>query len=413
MLHYMKIAGCHLLVQSFELYQIKAGPTCHPLELALEPPPHLHDWVHQTVRAVARLQQRLLLYNVKSTSKIRIVGDITDAGETKMARKEHLSHKGRWPLWQQREYESLEGDLKIECCRDGTQTLLKPMGRTVLNVAHLDMAVVEIPPQGFFIVSQYIVQNGMLALRGYELEQRIGDSTTYNEIGFGLEIDVQRHPGTDVWSIRPDGRDTDYAEVCVPIEVTQIRSGQRGDMRLQQVIIWNATTVRGTTGSMDRSIIQIACDRSNHRYQEVLRTGTVVAVDRSCAECKRLRGSERCGVCGAGITNTAGAVINPHQQTCVGHGRPVKLWMLPAEISPQATGLAVYLTLPGHGGLGPTGFDNWGGCWIIGRTLHRHDTARDTVTGKRLPHIKYSNRHLIEIRSMIALMRREGSFTAV
>jgi hypothetical protein len=39
-------------------------------------------------------------------------------------------------------------------------------------------------------------------------------------------------------------------------------------------------------------------------------------------------------------------------------------------------------------------------------------TAREIATGRRPSHIKFRNRHRIEIRSTIALMREGGSFTA-
>ncbi|OWY98145.1 hypothetical protein PHMEG_00031160 [Phytophthora megakarya] len=239
------ISAYHLLVESLEMYQVLAGLTGHPLEFLLEPPSHLQGWIHQTLRAAARLgvkasvewtnpaqcvserpndrpiwgsvcvstQQKILRFNVKYASKVRFIGDIADSSGLLLSRTDELARRGCWSRRQYLEFTDMEAAICRQCCIDGTRILHVPVGRTLHSLNHLQMTAVDVPPDGFFIVSQYVVRDTNLEFRGYELGQRVGDRITENELGLGMELDVQwwheRRPGSDVWTLRPEGRGTD------------------------------------------------------------------------------------------------------------------------------------------------------------------------------------------------------------
>lgn len=143
-----------------------------------------------------------------------------------MARRGDLARREKWSRRQCQEYAELEADVQHQCCTDASNWFRSPVRRTVYRAAHLHMEAVEVAPDGFFVVSQYVVRDDHLELRGYELGQRIGDIIIANELGFGTEIEVQwwheRRPGADVWTVRPEGEGTEYAELCVAVTVTPL-----------------------------------------------------------------------------------------------------------------------------------------------------------------------------------------------
>jgi len=181
------------------MYQVQAGLTSHPLELLLEPPSHMQTWIHQTIRAAAQLgvktsvkwsnpsqciserpndrpiwsyipeqtQQRLLRFNIKYDSKIRFVGDLADSSGERLATRGDLARRGRWSPLQCREYADLGPEIRGLCYENDTCVLQVPVGRTVYIAAHLRMIPVEVAPDGFFVVSQYVVRQDSLVQRGY------------------------------------------------------------------------------------------------------------------------------------------------------------------------------------------------------------------------------------------------------
>ncbi|GMF18245.1 unnamed protein product [Phytophthora fragariaefolia] len=423
------IPAYHLLVEGLEQYQILARLTCHPLELLPEPPPHLQGWMHQTIRAASRLgihasvdwkkpsqcvsgrpndrpiwnemsketQHKIMQFNLKYTWKIRFVGDLADASG----------------------------------CR-----------RTPHNLDSLQMVPVDVAPNGLFVVRPSVVVQDRLELRGYELGQLIGDNIVDNELGFGHEIDVQwwheRRPGGDIWTVRPEGVATEYAALCVPVEVTPLI--QHGRSRsAARVIIWQDTEVDGVKGIMEWALIQTAFTRSSQRFLEVMNTDEMEQQDRTCRGCNRLRDSQLCGRCGdwhhtncractrddmpeprsywtqctysntaplnhaagegsviAGGTAEASGAWSIRTQNTRTIGRLQVHWKI--MTSTRCECHALIASLATTGGSGSQVCGNQAAIKIL-------QTARAIATGKRPAHIKYRNPHRVVIWSTVALIQ--------
>ncbi|GMF37344.1 unnamed protein product [Phytophthora fragariaefolia] len=75
---------------------------------------------------------------------------------------------------------------------------------------------------------------------------------------------------SDIWTIRPDGLRTEYADVCIPVAVTNI-----GRRVASQVIIWNDTVIDGARRTMGRDLIVTAFQRVLARYVLFYRHGNL------------------------------------------------------------------------------------------------------------------------------------------
>ncbi|EGZ06668.1 hypothetical protein PHYSODRAFT_306861 [Phytophthora sojae] len=423
------LSAYHLLTEAFEI--------------------HLQRWIHQTIRAVVAvgskvdvtwenpqacttnrpndrpicneltedLRALLLRYNLKYSHKVRYVGDIANTSYTRLEQPTSLQRKFRWSRQQVGDYKEIDDDIKAVLCQNSTGELITPVGRIPVDRSYLHIHSMDVGPGQFFIAREFDITDEGLEMRGHELGKRVDDIWWQ-----------ETRPNSGVWKPRPGEIGSELANICVPVEVVYLRR-RGGRSAKDRVIIWSDTSTGGVIGVMSRDLIREAFNRSSRNYDEVMATEELqspaervasaigaktcttrpVRIDRRpWVHWEEFRNCENCiaagdrSVCHGG-TPSATSGWGLRTGTVRKIGRIAVHW---ADMT--STRCECHALIAGLMASGDTGTQVCDNLAAI-RTL---ETARAIANGIRSSHLKYSNKHRVKIRTMVALMRPGGTFTA-